>query len=173
MINYIGLFHEVCQRILDASYVIVQLGYLFVKIAIFDPEILISLAEAATLQHRHFSFSNSLSKMKQNFFEIMLLYLYLPPNSIQRRRSGKIRAVPLHLFRTYMAGCRVTFIFTFLILFSTSLYCKRRISGTLMHFICISYILQDQIVFPKLKQIFFEIKLVYIYLPPKHIYRRG
>jgi hypothetical protein len=82
MMNYIDLFDEVCPRILDASCVIVQLGCLFVKMVIIDSEILTRLAKAATLQHRHTSFSNFLSNIKQNYFEIILLYIYLPPNPI-------------------------------------------------------------------------------------------
>jgi hypothetical protein len=75
MINYIDLFGDVCPRILDASCVIVQLGYLFVKIAIIDSEILITLAKAASLPHRHASVSNGLSKIKQNFFPKYYSYL--------------------------------------------------------------------------------------------------
>jgi len=41
-----------------------------VKIVIIDSEILIRLAKVATLQHRYTSFSNPLSKIKQNCFEI-------------------------------------------------------------------------------------------------------
>jgi hypothetical protein len=52
-LNYIDLFDEVFPRISDASCVIVQLGYLFVKMVIIDPEVFIGLANAASLPHRH------------------------------------------------------------------------------------------------------------------------
>jgi hypothetical protein len=80
--NYIDLFDEVRPRVLDASGVIVQLGYLLMKMVITDSEIFIRFAKIASLQHRHTAFSNCLSNIKQHFFKNNTLYLYLPPKPI-------------------------------------------------------------------------------------------
>jgi len=69
MMNYIDLFDEVRPRILDVSCVIVQLGYLLVKMVITDSKIFIVLSKVASLLHRHTAFSNCLSNIKQNFLK--------------------------------------------------------------------------------------------------------